>query len=117
MNEAFATQIRYVVLVHLTALPAWLALPPAERAAIRDDRLGSITAAHQSINTRWIDVEAFAAASSDVMLAEFSDPAEWNAMFEALRDTPLFAVPYFRVDQILFGIEDGYRSVEGARSA
>jgi hypothetical protein len=46
------------------------------------------------------------------MLVETSDLAQWNHLWEALRDTEVFSVPYFSVETINAGIEDGYLSYE-----
>lgn len=64
---------------------------------------------------RWVDVEAFTGECSDVLLAETNDLRSWNHLFEALRDTALFAQPYFRLERILTGMEDGYRDYENQR--
>ena len=68
-------------------------------------------AAHPAVRVRWVDVEAFSAESSDVLVAETDDLREWNRLVEGLRDTPLFATPLFRLDRVLVGIEEGFRDV------
>ena len=117
INEAAATETRFVVFVHLTALPSWLRLPHERRAAVRADELLTAFATHPRIHTQWIDVESYSAASSDILIAHVTDLADWNLLFEKLRDTSFFSEPYFRVDQILVGIEDGYRAAETGAGA
>lgn len=109
------TSLHYVVFVHLTALPSWLSLTREQRDRIVGAEVAPTLAAHPAVQARWIDVEAFTADSSDVLLAETDDPREWNRLFEALRDTALFHVPYFRLDRILLGAEDGFRDYEDSR--
>ena len=87
INEAAATETRFVVFVHLTALPSWLRLPHERRAAVRADELLTAFAAHPRIHTQWIDVESYSAASSDILIAHVTDLADWNLLFEKLRDT------------------------------
>jgi hypothetical protein len=113
MSEAIGTETRWTVLVQLTALPAWLALPRDRRREI-GARCTAVAGRWPRIRLRWLDVEAFTGECSDVLIAETPDPREWNHLFEALRDTELFAVPYFRLERILTGIENGYVEYEAA---
>ena len=123
MAEATTTQtnpdripgLHYVVFVHLTALPSWLRLDRDQRAAVVERDVTPSLAAHPAITARWVDVEAFTADSSDILLVETDALRDWNHLFEALRDTSLFAVPYFRLDRILIGAQDGFRDYEATQ--
>lgn len=116
VTEAVGTETRWTVLVHLTALPAWLALP-RDRRREAGARCLAVARRQPRVRLRWLDVEAFTRACSDVLIAETSDPRAWYHLFEALRDTELFTVPYFRLEQILTGIDDGYLDYEAAGHA
>ena len=48
------------------------------------------------------------------MIVDFVDLMAWNHLWESLRDTRLFAEPYFRLESLLVGIEDGYREYEAS---
>jgi len=109
-----APRTNYVISVQLTALPNWLALERRARAAVIAEHAEPILQARPEVRVRWIDAEAFTAECSDLLLAETEDLRDWNHLFEALRDTPLFAEPYFALDRIVVGIEDGYRDYEQA---
>ncbi|MEQ4716808.1 darcynin family protein [Nonomuraea sp. B19D2] len=111
MSEASATEMRWVIVVQLTALPAWLALDRGQRRAVVAS-LEPVLSAHRDVQVRWIDTESFTADCSDLLIAETSELRTWNHLFEALRDSVLFATPYFRLERILTGIEDGYRDYE-----
>ena len=111
MSEAIGTETRWVVLIQLTALPAWLALSREQRRAAGTRGL-AVAHRHPEVRLRWVDVEAFTGECSDVLIAETPDPRAWNHLFEALRDTELFTVPYFRLERILTGIVDGYLDYE-----
>lgn len=110
MNESNSNNkaARYVIFVHLTALPSWLRLSRGERDQLVERHANPVLAAHPEVRIRWIDVEAFAADSSDVLIAETTDVQAWHRLFDALRDTPLFAEPYFRLDRLYVGIEDDH---------
>lgn len=103
-------------MVQLSALPTWLALPRDQRREA-GARCLAVARRHPRVRLRWVDVEAFSSGCSDVLIAETPDPRAWYYLFEALRDTELFTVPYFRLEQILSGIDDGYLDYEAANHA
>lgn len=113
MSEANGTETLWVIVVQLTALPAWLALPRGQRTSVAD-RAGGEVRQHRDVRVRWLDAEAFTAECSDVLLAETADLAAWYHLFETLRDTELFTTPYFRLERIVTGIEDGHRAHDKA---
>jgi hypothetical protein len=104
-----------VAFVQLTALPAWWELSRNQRQDVVSKHAAPILAAYPTVSVRWIDLEAFTADSSDLLLAETEDLRSWCHAFEALRDTPVFIVPGFRLDRKLVGVEDGYRDYESAQ--
>ncbi len=105
-------QPRFTVFVHLTALPAWLALTRPERQQIIADHVQPLLEKHDAVQVRWFDAEAWAAAPSDVLVATTDDLTAWSDLFEGLRDSPLWSVPYFRVELVLPTVEDGFADYE-----
>ena len=89
------------------ALPAWLALPRAERR-----RIAEAAAPDAGLPLRQFDCEAFSAMCSDIWMLDGAPAGALNAAMERLRDTPLFAHPYFEWVAILPAIEDGWRAFE-----
>jgi chlorite dismutase len=120
MSEATATQINhmlYVVFVHLTSLPTWLQLSRPQRRKVVAEHIRPALDAFPAVRVRWIDAEGFTGTCSDVLMADTDDLRAWNHLFERLRDSPLFAVPYFRLDQIIVGAEDAYLDYESSINA
>lgn len=105
-------QPEFTIFVHLTALPSWLALSRPERRALIAEHVQPLLERHQAVRVRWFDAEAWAASVSDVLMATTSDLTAWSDLFEGLRDSPLWSVPYFRVELVLPAIEDGYADYE-----
>lgn len=105
-------QPRFTIFVHLTALPAWLALARPERQRIIAEHVEPLLAEHGAVQVRWFDAEAWAAAPSDVLVATTDDLTAWSDLFEGLRDSPLWSVPYFRVELVLPTVEDGFADYE-----
>lgn len=108
-------ELNYVVIVSLTALPAWLRLSREERANVIATEVQPAIEAHPDCRLRWIDAESLTAQCSDVLLVDTSDLLEWNHLWERLRDSSLFAMPYFELVSIVPGIEDGYVEYEASQ--
>ncbi|GAA4423862.1 hypothetical protein GCM10023148_25870 [Actinokineospora soli] len=98
----------YTAFMLLTALPAWLALPRSTR-----DEIAGKLPTDAAVEVRFYDAEAFSARCSDVAVFATDDLAAYYRLVEALRDSPLFAEPYFRVEDVILSIEDGHRMVAG----
>lgn len=102
---------RLSVFVCLRALPSWLRLPRPERDRIASAALGAALGG-RDVTLRHFDAEAFSADCSDIALFEAGDALAFNGVMEALRDSPLFAEPYFELVRIIPAIEDGFRHYE-----
>jgi len=111
------SSVKYVVIVSLIALPSWLRLSRPARAEVVATEVEPATAAHPECSIRWIDAESMSALCSDVMLVETTDLRSWNHLWERLRDSSLFAEPYFELVSIVPGIEDGYVDYEAELAA
>lgn len=109
--------LRHVIVIQLTALPQWLRLSRPARQKVIDSQVTPALEAHPDCQVRWVDVEAMTGACSDVILAETDDLQAWSHLWERLRDSDLFAHPYFRLESILAGFEDGYLDYEATLDA
>ena len=89
------------------ALPAWLALSREARRSI-----ARTAAPADGTEVRQFDCEAFSALCSDIWMLTGPSAGALNSAMERLRDTPLFAHPYFEWVAILPAIEDGFRAFE-----
>jgi Darcynin, domain of unknown function len=75
--------------------------------------LGGIFAyAAAAVQVRYFDAEAFGHGYTDFIFAETSDLDAYHFMWERIKDTVLFTVPYFAIKDVVFGIEEGYRAYE-----
>ena len=94
----------------LTALPAWLALARERRQEIADSTLGAALRRRPGITMRFYDAEAFTARCSDIAVFTIADLDAFYLLVEDLRDSQLFTVPYFRLDELILAVEDGHRA-------
>ena len=108
--------MKYVFFILLRATPAWLRLSREQRRAMNAEHLVPLLAGGEAIRMRYFDAEAFSADCSDVMMVETDDPTRHYFFMEHLRDSPMFTVPYFEVEQIIPCIEDGYVQFEQAEA-
>jgi hypothetical protein len=98
------------VFILVQALPAWLAKSREDRRQIAD----TAAAAAAGIGFRQFDCEAFSAMCSDIWMLTVPSVTALNRAIERLKDTPLFAVPYFATVAILPSLEDGWKQFEAA---
>src|SRR5436190_8171394 len=95
----------------LQATEAWLSLTRQARRELAAAHLGAALTRYPALAMRYFDAEAFSGFCSDVMMVTTSDLQQYHDFIETLRDSPMFAVPYFRLVQIT-AIEDGFRGYE-----
>ena len=100
----------------LQATEAWLSLTRDARRELAGKHVSATLARYPALSMRYFDAEAFSGFCSDVMMVTATELEQYNDFIEMLRDSPMFAVPYFRLVQIVPAIEEGYRAYE-ARQA
>ena len=109
------TQTPYTILMMMTATPAWLGQSRQERAIFTATVIQPVLERYADrVQVRFYDAEAFAAHCSDFAMFTTRDLKDYYFLIEALRDTALFAVPYFVVNDVLIGLENGYQAFEEA---
>ena len=96
------------VFLLVRARPDWLSLSRAERRTLG----ATAIPVEPGVHVRQFDCEAFSAVCSDIWMLAVPSPRSLNAVVERLRDTPLFAKPYFDLVAILPAIEDGWKTYE-----
>ena len=88
---------------------AWLAKTPQAREAFRQQVLQPILGRRMGVRLRYFDAEAYNADTTDVLMWEVSDEADYRALIEDLRETPFWG-QYFDVLEIIPTVEDGFAS-------
>ena len=102
---------RFHIFMLLEALPAWLSLDRTVRGKIAEEALGASLSGF-NVTHRHYDAEAFSGSCSDISVFETDDLTAYYYVIERLRDSAFFAVPYFRVIDIIPTIAEGYRDFE-----
>jgi hypothetical protein len=105
------TKSRFTIFVLLRTLPSWLCLSRARRNEIASS---AFTHALKDgvVTIRHFDSEAFSGHCTDIAVFETDELVAFYLVMERLRDTDLFAKPYFEIVNIIPAIEDGFRAFE-----
>jgi hypothetical protein len=106
---------RYVAVVLLEFQPAWLALSRSQRAA-RLEELRPAFERHPDVALRWLDADALGHGYSDFVLCEFSDLERYHFLWEEIRDSSLFSVPFVAIKDVMLGIEGGFQRYEASQT-
>ncbi len=106
------TPVRLAFFILVRALPAWLRETRAQRQIIWRRDVQPCFDADPAVSMRYFDAEIFTARCSDLLLVEADDIDAYNNLMEGLRDSPLFAHPYFELIDIIASVEEGYRRYE-----
>ena len=107
---------RWAIFVHLRTTPAWLTLTRPERSRIAGEAFARALP-DDRVTLRYFDAEAFSGRCTDVAMFETQDLAAYYFAIERLRDSPLFATPYFEIVDIIPTLEDGFQAFEAAEAA
>ncbi len=112
LRNQISTSPHYAAVISLRLLPRWLALDRATRntkartiAEIADRYSGEVS-------FEWFDADVLGTGFSDWVLCRFDSLDRYHAMWEEIRDTEFFFVPYAEITQVMLGLADGYRRYE-----
>lgn len=105
--------MKHGIVLTYTFTPRWLALPRAERNAMRSTHIEPVFAQYADrITARFFDAEAFNGRVSDFAVLETEDLGAYYFLVEALRDTPLISDGYLVLGDIFIGVRDGFHAYE-----
>lgn len=111
-----ATPPKLTFFILLNALPAWLSLSREARAtAWQTPEVAAALADPEKLKLRFFDAEAFSAMCSDMLMVETCGIDAHNDLMEALRDSPVFAHPYFDLVAIIPALEEGFKRYEARK--
>lgn len=105
--------MKYSVLVLYRAMPDWLRLSREDRSLFFQRKIVPIIEKFdQKLKVRLFDSEAFHAITSDYMQIECADLQDYYYFIEYLRDTELFSQSYIELNDVIIGIENGFKQFE-----
>ena len=103
----------YTVLLLMNATAGWLALSRQQRADYVEEHLLPLFGKFShSCRVRMYDSEYFHAAVSDFLIIDTDNLKEYGYLMEHLRDSKVYAEPYFEVKDIIVGQENAFKDFE-----
>ena len=102
---------RYLAVVLLAVEPAWLALDRTQRG-VWAEMIATICRKHSGVTVAWFDADGLSGVHTDFLTCRFDDLEAYQFLWDALRDTELFARPYMRIVDVILGRADGYKAYE-----
>lgn len=106
-------EMNYTILVMYQATNHWLELSREERSEFFSENTAPIMQKFKDkLNIRLFDSEAFHATTSDYMIIECADLKDYYYFMEYLRDTKMFSKPYIILNDVIIGIENGFKDFE-----
>jgi hypothetical protein len=106
-GDQIMTDQTFTIFMQVRTTPAWLAKPPERRFAFLGEVIEPILKRHPSVRMRFFDTELYSADVTDVIVWETKMLKDYQAIVEALRETPFWG-QYFEVVSILPGVENAY---------
>ncbi|WP_111307643.1 darcynin family protein [Confluentibacter sediminis] len=100
----------YTILVLMNATPKWLSLTREQRSEFVEKELTPIfVRVSKTVSVRLFDSEYFHASVSDFMIVTTTNLDDYKLLIELLRDTKVYAAPYFEIKDIIVGQENLFK--------
>lgn len=105
--------MKYTVLILLSTTENWLRLTREERNKFNEKFFVPLIKKYQEfIEIRLFDSESTHALHTDFMIIETTDLTQYYYFWEEVRDSEIYTIPYFKINDILIGQEDGFKDYE-----
>lgn len=99
----------YTILILMNATPKWLSHTRDERSAFFEKKVIPVfQKVSKTVKVQLFDCEYFHANVSDFMIATASSLDDYKLLIELLRDTKIYAEPYFEIKDIIVGQENAF---------
>ena len=97
----------YTILVLMNATPKWLSLTRDKRSKFVEKELTPIfVRVSKTVSVHLFDSEYFHSSVSDFMIVTTTNLDDYKLLIELLRDTKVYAAPYFEIKDIIVGQEN-----------
>jgi len=105
--------MKYTIVILYRATHLWLSLTREDRGKFFITKIAPlIQQFNGKLSIRLCDSEAFHAKTSDFMLVDCNNLKDYYYFIEYLRDTDLFGKPYIEINDIVIGINNGFKDFE-----
>lgn len=99
----------YTILILMNATPKWLSHTREERGTFFKKKVIPVfQKVSKTVKVQLFDSEYFHAKVSDFMIVTTTSLDDYKLLIELLRDTKIYAEPYFEVKDIIVGQENAF---------
>lgn len=110
-NSSTTMEIKkpYTILVLMNATPKWLSHTREERSVFFEKKVIPVfQKVSKTVKVQLFDSEYFHAKISDFMIVTTTSLDDYKLLIELLRDTKIYAEPYFEIRDIIVGQENAF---------
>lgn len=105
--------MKYTILILISTTENWLRLTRKERNKFNENFFVPLIKKYSKfINVRLFDSESTHANHTDFIIIETSNLDQYYYFWEEVLDSKIYTVPYFKVNDIIIGKEDGFKEFE-----
>lgn len=105
--------MHYSIFILLTTTEKWLKLSRTERSNFTDATITPIIKKYSdALTVTMHDAKGFHGRHTDFIYIKTGSLEQYYFFWEEIRDTSVFSEPYFMVNDIIIGIENGYKAFE-----
>jgi hypothetical protein len=105
--------MKYTIAILLTTTEKWLRLARKDRQNFSEQVFEPLIHKYrETLKVRLFDSESFNAKNTDFMIIETSSLNDYYFFWEEIRDSKIYTEPYFIVNEIVVGKEEGYKEYE-----
>jgi hypothetical protein len=105
--------MKYTIVILISTTKKWLRLSRKLRNEFSEQVLGPIMLKYKAtVNVKMFDAESFNSRNTDFLLIETSNLNDYYFFWEEIRDSKVYTEPYFVVNEIVIGQENGFKEFE-----
>jgi hypothetical protein len=83
-----------------------------KRRELASDLYSIIGKYSQIVKVKFFDADAFGGGYTDFVICETGDLKQYHYMWEEIRDTVAYSQGYFKIKDVIMGIQNAYQSFE-----
>jgi hypothetical protein len=105
--------MKYTIVILISTTENWLRLTRKQRNEYNEKFFIPLLKKYQEfLNVRLFDSESTHAQHTDFIIIETNDLKQYYFFWEEVRDSEIYTVPYFKINDIIIGQEDGFKEFE-----
>jgi hypothetical protein len=108
----YMSDLNYGIIVMLEFYPSWLALPREKRRELAKDLYNIVGKYQEHVKVKFFDSDVLGGRYTDFVVCETKDMKQYHFMWEEIRDTVAYSHGYFKIKDVVIGIQNAYQQFE-----